>query len=501
MSSPVVVKCPHCHSELKIKNSALLGKKAPCPRCGEKFILEEAAPNEDEFDFGAGDDYGDDDYGAAGSGGDDDYDSPPSRSRSSTGSGKKKKGKKSRKKSVDWQGPAKVGGGVVLGLLLISGIVYGVMNLMSGRLFRGSPPDMAWMPNDTELVLQIRPSEILSSAPIQKLLGDPNIAPAISQINEKMGIGPADIEQISIGYLDPSALSRPGGTQPIKCSGVILLKKSLDVPKLVASLPGVETVEHEGKQLYFLQNPRTRIGFCFIEPQKAIIGSEAELKQALAANGACSAQSRFSWVNGNSHLVFAYVPKGGANSFPAAGMPGGLSLNSSQGISGTLDFGSTLTAALAIREKDAASAANTAEKMKTDVAAGAEKMAEAKKQAAGNPNMMMAAMMGANADGLMSRIEESLRSARTSSSGDVCQLTLRVPSEVIDDAKAMIAMAASFGGMGGMGARPSFGPPPMMPGQPYSPGMNPSTPPYPNGDGKPPTFPNPSGPGQFPPGP
>ncbi|MBD3673768.1 MAG: hypothetical protein HUJ26_09620 [Planctomycetaceae bacterium] len=45
----VVIPCPHCGQELKLKDRSLIGKKGKCPKCAEVFRLEE--PEEEEVEL------------------------------------------------------------------------------------------------------------------------------------------------------------------------------------------------------------------------------------------------------------------------------------------------------------------------------------------------------------------------------------------------------------------------------------------------------------------
>ena len=45
----VVIPCPHCEAELKLKDRSLLGKKGKCPKCAQTFVLEE--PDEVELEL------------------------------------------------------------------------------------------------------------------------------------------------------------------------------------------------------------------------------------------------------------------------------------------------------------------------------------------------------------------------------------------------------------------------------------------------------------------
>ena len=110
MSVPIT--CPHCGRRAKLKSAAALGRKKPCPGCGEVFTLKADAP-EDEF----GDELADDGYPPAAA--------PPPRRASSQSPGHSSKapaGKRRRKKSAGgsnrmWW----VGGGLAVGVLMCGG--------------------------------------------------------------------------------------------------------------------------------------------------------------------------------------------------------------------------------------------------------------------------------------------------------------------------------------------------------------------------------------------
>jgi hypothetical protein len=43
MTTSIAVQCPSCQATLKLKNEAALGKRVPCPKCGEPFVLKRPA--------------------------------------------------------------------------------------------------------------------------------------------------------------------------------------------------------------------------------------------------------------------------------------------------------------------------------------------------------------------------------------------------------------------------------------------------------------------------
>lgn len=125
MSTQLAISCPHCAATLKLKNNAFVGKKVPCPKCKKPFVVEQ--PPEDEFLAGDDNDFGAMDSDDADV--DEELDSPRPKAKSK-GESKGAKGKKKKSKSGGGFAPiAMIGGGIVLGLGLIGGLVYGAITM------------------------------------------------------------------------------------------------------------------------------------------------------------------------------------------------------------------------------------------------------------------------------------------------------------------------------------------------------------------------------------
>ena len=46
MPAPIEVHCPECQATLKLKNRDAAGRKVPCPKCKQPFVI--TIPDEDE---------------------------------------------------------------------------------------------------------------------------------------------------------------------------------------------------------------------------------------------------------------------------------------------------------------------------------------------------------------------------------------------------------------------------------------------------------------------
>ncbi len=111
MAANLTIHCPHCQAPLKLKNSSLIGREVPCPKCRERFVVTDPAEaGESDFDdskFSTPEDARSEKKRLA---------ATPART-SSAGSGKKKRASSKRSGSnIKW-----IVGGVALVLCAIAG--------------------------------------------------------------------------------------------------------------------------------------------------------------------------------------------------------------------------------------------------------------------------------------------------------------------------------------------------------------------------------------------
>lgn len=478
MAEPILVQCPHCDSQMKIRNAAIIGKKAPCPKCGERFLVQPTA-GDDEFDFGAtNEDYGEDEYAVDDGGGSDDIPSTPRLKRSGSSKSKSSSKSKKRKRQSDWQRPAMMGGTILAALLVIAGLFWGVMKLFKGRPMGGPAPDLAWLPNDTQTLMQIRVADVMASSVMQKVLQDPAVAAALQKSTQETGFDLSNIERMSVSVPDMGSAPRAMGMmQPQNFSGVIILKSSVDASTWLSKLQQnpaspVESSEHASRTIHSVVRDGTRMGFSFIDGKTIVFGSEPELKKALDTGGQCGAAPRFSWVDGSSQILFVTAPsdpsvldRSGAMFMmmnrPVGGSPQKRPSEEMSGMFGALNFSSDIEGIFGAKMNEAALARSTASTMQQEIRKGADEIAKTRKQAQGGFNPMTM-MLGAGADGLLSRVEKALRGARGQSSGNVCQVSINLDGQIVDEAKSLISMAATMNAMKGPGGgsplMPSPGP-------------------------------------------
>lgn len=120
----ITVACNHCGAQFKMKDASKVGKKAPCPKCKQPFVIRPVGESEPNPDF----DLGDDDFGQGMP-----AEMPLGGKRkkggaagSTKGKGKRGKGKGKSKKQSGGGGmlPLLIGGGVLILLLGVGGLLW-----------------------------------------------------------------------------------------------------------------------------------------------------------------------------------------------------------------------------------------------------------------------------------------------------------------------------------------------------------------------------------------
>ena len=320
MSTPLAVSCPHCGAGLKLKNNNFVGKKVPCPKCQKPFLVEQ--PPEDEFlsqddDFGAMDDVAEEEEEA---------EAPRSKGKSKGDSKSAKgKGKKKSKSGGGFAPIAMIAGGVVLGIGLLGGIVYGAMALLGG----GSNSWVKWLPDDTDVAVQVRVADSLNAPIFKPIIDHPTLSKLINQPPLALGgeVNPAaafiqglniqakDIDTLTVGIIDGIQASGnsgfPGAEGPKRFVAVVKLKTAVDESKLASAPATVLTKEdYNGKTVYALAgsvSPKVLVHA--VNSTTYLVGSDAELKGAIDGKGSAPASKRFAFVDTKASVVYAAAPK------------------------------------------------------------------------------------------------------------------------------------------------------------------------------------------------
>ena len=203
--------CPHCQARLKLRDESYYGKKIRCPKCGEAFLVKPLAATQSKAapprpaatpaaddDSLAGDDFNLDFESLAAT-------APPRRPKMK-GKSRDKSSSKRKSSSTSGAGTAKivaVGAAAVLVIGLLIGGGFAVFSL-AGK--SSLPADrLAWLPEDTEVLIEAQVGPIWNSPMFNSLRTDPGFREMIQQLEIENG-KIDDVTRIVIGgaSADPS---------------------------------------------------------------------------------------------------------------------------------------------------------------------------------------------------------------------------------------------------------------------------------------------------------
>lgn len=346
------------------------------------------------------------------------------------------------------------------------------------------PINLSWMPASMELLVVIRPGDILNSGLGKSLMSDPAAAAAMAQALP--GMQPTDIESVTMGFGSIVATMLPVITQatsgtppdPAKLTqqlagpgtvAVVRMSKDVDLKVLAAAVGATEKTA--GSVSYFVmkspQEGAPDTAMHAIDARTLLTGSDAGVQAALKAGAGEATRDNFSFA-GNGHVVIGFsspalvglsagIPEPDQNMPPQAAAIisaiRGKIMGAAIGVDLSNDLDLKIT--LQLTEDDAAKEAG---------------------KALGEGLMLVKQMGPLLAGGLPPDLAPGLMAAMNSLAnggrGDTITLSARLPSALLDALKAQAQnFAPQIQGLPGAPGGSAF---PGAPGVPGAPGAPPA---------------------------
>jgi hypothetical protein len=457
MVAPLTVACSHCGAKLKLKSAAAVGKKVACPKCQKPFVVK-APEKEDDDMFG---DLPMDDFGGGEEESEEEQEEAPVRRKGGSSKtaapakGKKKRGKSS---SSDMGAMMMTVLFVLLGVGALGGAGYAVYSFLPG----GGGGIAAYLPEATDVVVYIRPGDLLQSPIVSPLMNEPTVKAQTDKMSQEFGFTLTDIESVTLGGINAmDRVSNSGAmgapTLPTaandKFVGVIRTKTPVDLEALNNKLPTKgTTVAHNGVSYLSFTRDGATFGAYRAEEKLVVIGSEAELKSAIDSKGAAPAKARFKFVDTSQQFVIAMAPKDPAAlkrvmDYQSFRKVGNTQVNTSENLVNGVSIGVRLTGdvTLVVDEQfiSSSSAKGSAEGRKTELSQSVAQL-EAQKAQFGMMAMMMPALPK-----LMDQATTSLKNAKVAASGSRLRTEVTFPGSMVADIKSLASTAMAMQGMGG----------------------------------------------------
>ncbi len=477
MSAPFTVKCSRCSTKLKLKDRSAVGKKARCPKCQTTFVVP-APPAEDESgfldnvsnedlqDYGGGDEFGDP-YGEQAP--------PPTPTRRAATRGRRKKSSK-RSSSGGGKVVLAIGGGL-LALALFAGLVFLGVRHLPGLLAAqggGGGLDTAWLPDDTEVVVQVRVADAAASPVLQPILSEPAVSQLLTQLPDKLGLSLQDLDRVTVGIsgLNAGRGNAPGGLpadmSQARFVGVVRTKRPLDQQKVIA-LGAAQEAQHAGKTFHRAgAGPGgPALALYFAGDSLLVLGKESDVTAAIDGGGRAGGAERFRFVSDRDDLIVAIAPRDKAffddsnfNLMRRSAFGPQQTVKGSQhyeGVGFALDLTQDFHIRMMAQMQDGKVARELVNGFDQEMRDAKQKLQQERAGAAANPFVPKDVI-----DRMFTRQEEMLNSAKVSRSGNVVTYNMTMSGQIVSDIKPQISMAMSMlnmmGGMGGGGGFPGFGP-------------------------------------------
>ena len=505
-------QCPSCRKILKLKTRAALGKRVPCPGCQKPFtvevyqapvVVEDFLEPEDEgetFDYqdyegsaGSGgqeyddygddygddydDEYGDDDYG-------DDYDAAPRRSASRSGSssrkssrggsGKKKKssGKKGRKKKSGlpaWFPLAMI---ALAALLAVGGVAGLLFTFLPGG--SSNPIDLTWVQDDAEMIMQIKPQELVNARVLDPLRDNPLITNLLNSALTAADQLPFELSEISMVTIAVSNVQGSSGSDPLagiqqgfsnqNTSPLIVVRLSRDIQESdLENQAGVERQDQNGTAYFTLG---TNAAF-LADGRTLITGSRDMVTAAIDRGPVAPRLERIDFIDPDHQLLVVMAPENPEQSDNSSGDAIKDSLDkNARGMYLGLSLDSDINLEVGV---DCYSSTQSSE-IKSDIEAALQEASpKIDEGAAGVPAPMQK---------LVSIATQSFKSISVSTSGSTATITGSIPGEIgpalaelaNNPLAAMALGGLSGGGLGNFSALGGFGGATPPPGRSQNPG-------------------------------
>ena len=316
--TPFKVSCDHCDASFKISDASKIGKRVKCPKCAELFTIVD--PNAD-------DEYGNDFEE------EEEEEAPPV--RRSPRPGAKSSGKSKKKRSADgppiamWAGIGGISLVVVLGVLWATGMFGGgnakqqVAATANGSVFAAL---LDRLPGDTEIIVRVRPKDILASTFATELrtpqfdqqLQSPNpLLPGTTVAGiESLTLAMSGVSQFMVDQKMKSAdapVAMPRSAPPFPNDPLIVITLTDSVTPASLNLSAENGESYGGATIYKRpepQAPGTPPFLSIIDPNSVAIGTEKQIKGLLDQQSASGLSADFQFLEDGGQLSVAICPRG-----------------------------------------------------------------------------------------------------------------------------------------------------------------------------------------------
>ncbi|NQV25679.1 MAG: tetratricopeptide repeat protein [Rhodopirellula sp.] len=186
---------------------------------------------------------------------------------------------------------------------------------------RNAPPaanantlNVAWLPADSEIVINIRVRELSLAPVLAALLAAPESQANLQILKDETGLAPGDIESVTIGLRGATELAMAGAANPTALvsgqdQAIIVARARLPIdPQVWGKRTDIyEVATHDGKRFY--RSLSGDIPCVYLPDSKTAVFAEEELlKAAITKGDTATNRPEFDFVDASRQLAIAFVP-------------------------------------------------------------------------------------------------------------------------------------------------------------------------------------------------
>ena len=175
--------------------------------------------------------------------------------------------------------------------------------------------NVAWLPVDAEVVVNVRVRELLLSPMLVALMATPETQATLKQLKDETGLELRDIQSVTIGIRGATELAMTGAANPAalesgKENAVIVVRLRLPFnPQVVEGrIDDFEAATYDGKKFFRALDAENTPCIYLPDSKTLVLAAEEQLKVSIDEGGKLGIRPEFEFVDSSRHLAVAFIP-------------------------------------------------------------------------------------------------------------------------------------------------------------------------------------------------
>jgi hypothetical protein len=175
--------------------------------------------------------------------------------------------------------------------------------------------NIAWIPVDAEVVINIRVRELAAAPMLAALQASPEGQGGLQIMKGELNLEPRDIDSFTFGISGAVELAMAGAAGPAALASgkdqvviVVRTRAPFDSQVIQSRTEVFEAATHDGKRFYRSLNTEEIPSVYIADSKTVVLAEEEKLKILIDLGGEAAARPEFEFVDASKHIVIAFVP-------------------------------------------------------------------------------------------------------------------------------------------------------------------------------------------------